>query len=382
MKTYTTSNTLTFQCGRQAFCCRNWDICLSREVVERIRALPEKFCKDVEDVSSLYTLTDEKNPLYYAKAVLKEGKCVFLTGEKTCRIFNTLGKEQGNPLCVEYPFFKFRLKDRKTLVTCLSCTSSIQRLFEPPVIQTEEVPENHPSKNWFELPYEVLPFVAFNASLKITWEAYFLLEKYLLSTLSAAQDSPWEFRRSMSLLQQAFYKEKEGLIREDRMAFLTEKILQKSSAEATLSMDVLFHFIRRKINLYHYPPFEEAVKNILGLEKENPEVLRHPEFISALISWNSVMRNYLYVKIFSNPLNFSKGVEFCWHVLFFHLGFIKLFLFSLWREQKKIEAADLKKAFQTVERHFLHDARIFEFWGQGRRGERDFHPHSLEAFII
>ena len=382
MKTYTTSNTLTFQCGRQAFCCRNWDICLSREVVERIKTHPEKFCGDSEEISSLYTLLDEKNPLYYAKASLKEGRCVFLTGENTCKIFNAFGKEQGNSLCVEYPFFKFRLKDRKVLVTCLSCTSSIERLFETPAIQTVEVPGEHSSRTWVEMPYEGLPFVTFNPSLRMTWEAYFLLEKHLLRGLSSCQGSPWNFRSKFSTLQAIFFFYKERMIEEEKMLHLTESLSERMPAKEIPSLAVFFHFIHRKINLYHYPPFEKAVKRILCLEKENPGVLQDPEFISSLVSWDSVFQNYLYVKMFSNPLNFSKGVEYCWHVLFFHLGFMKLFLFSIWKEQKRLEVSDLKNAIQTVERHFLHDSRIFQFWGQGRRGEGDFHPHSLRSLII
>lgn len=382
MKTFTTSNTLSFQCGRQAFCCRNWDICLSREVVEKIKSSPEKFCSEGESPSSLYSVTDENDSQYYAKAVLKGGRCAFLTGENTCKIFNYFGKEKGNPLCVEYPFFKFRLKERKTIVTCLSCTSSIQRLFEPPEIRIEEVPAAHSSESWSEVPYDILPFIYFNSLVKMTWEAYFTLERYLLSTLPADKESPWEYRLKLSMLQQHYYEEKETLMDEDRMIVFLKELPGMACQRSQVSLNVFFHFIHRKINLYHYAPFEEAVKNIIALENESGFDLNAPEFIQALSAWNGVFRNYLYIKIFSNPLNFSKGVEFCWHVLLFHLGFMKLFLFSLWREQKKIEAGDVKKAIQTVERHFLHDSKIFQFWGQGRRGERDFHPHSLESLII
>ena len=380
MKTYATSNILLFKCGRQGFCCKNWCISLSREVFEAIEKDPSNVFSDLEDVPEYAERSDGKSEERYAKTKLVEGKCVFLDSSNSCRIFKAFGKDKGNPLCLSYPFFKLLLKGRVQISTALSCTSETEALFEPHSLSQVELPPDHEQRIWPVTDFSNHEAVIFSDGKSLDWEAYFHLEKTLLESIGKENVSLGEILGLLASLHSSLLKNPKPLLEVKDLIPLFQNRAEEISP--TNKAETLFTFIQRKINLYHFQPFIDSTQAILSLDPQHVFGKDRPDFEKAFNRFEPALKKYLLIKLFSNPLNFTKSVQFFWHTLFFHLSFIKIYSYSQWKQEKGLTRETVLEGIRTTERNFLHDSRVFEFWGQGRRGTKDFGESSLASLIL
>ena len=354
----TTSNFLSFRCGRQAFCCQQWDIFLTRDLVERFSRDYKQIFPDLSNPSECFTLLKPSHPIYYAKSKLKEGRCIFLDEKKECRLFNFYGIPEGNPLCIVFPFFKIKLPHQTVLTTTLSCSSEIRKLGDP-LYHPITLKDDHPAHSWFYTDFSTLATVPFHSTKKFSWNDFESLQNDLFSLLK--NNNPWNLRLQLSQNQKNIYA---------------------SSISEKGSLLPLFSFLQRKINLYHQDSFEKRVAPLLQMHPTSPWGQDHLSFENELIKWNSFFSNYCLLKIFYNPLQFTRGIEYFWHVLLFCLLYIKMELFLSWKNHGKLTLERVSEIVQWTEKNFHHDARLFEFWGEGRRRNQDFFPGSLDRFIL
>ena len=379
MNIFTTSNKINFSCSKKAHCCVSWDIFLSKEIIRKIQQEKNSF-PVLKEHPDFFTIVNEDNPIYYATVKLKNNKCLFLNEDNSCSIFNVFGKNNGNPLCLHFPFMKLKLKDRYVIMTSLACLSQIESLFDEHNIKLITTTDDD-NKSWPVIPFNHMETVHFSKDIYFSWDAYYLMEKFFLDKTLNPDISIWQLMFSLGIFHNQIIKSNISCFSSDTIKKVLNE-LQFDDFTASDSIEEILFFIKRKINMYNFPPFIELVKDMLNLAENNIFSDNRVDFQQELSKWDLQFKKAFAIKFFSNPSNFLMSIQFFLHVIVFYFGFIKLFLFPYWIKNKTLKKGDISLAFQNVEQYFLHDTSIFKFWGQGKRGSKDFNQESLFKLMI
>jgi len=375
--TFCTSNVPGFRCGRGGRCCRGWDILFSKEVVSRIQNAPKGTFPALNKNKEPFQVVNPDNPLYYATVTIEDTRCIFLEQDGTCQVFNHFGKEQGNPICLSYPFVKMQLQGRIGVSSSIACTSEQKSLFVEKAVTLVSLPDDHESKSWYLLDFSILERICFHDALFLPWQTFYQVETALVS-LAGRETRLWTLLKSWNALYQKIWEQ------EQPPSNLSSWIEDQGAGDHPVQADFLpliKLFVQRKINLYHNPQFQQAVTLIFEIREPDFQNTFSGAFMEVLRPSEPILCRYLAIKLFSNTGNFMKSMAFCWHELWWQLGFILTYAYSRWKSGETLSPAILQDGITLVERHFFHDSRIFQLWGQGRRGRKEFHPDSLGSCL-
>lgn len=130
-------------------------------------------------------------------------------------------------------------------------------------------------------------------------------------------------------------------------------------------------FIHRKINLYHYKPFEDDAIPFLTWLK----TLTFPITLSTQES--NYAKRVLMMKHFSHISFFNFSILPVWHQIVWLC--VCLILKKRYLESTFTLPSEeaLYSATQWVEKNFYHDKAVFELWGKGKRGSKDLQDFPL-----
>ena len=381
MPTYCTSNINHYTCGRQAKCCRGWDILFSRDIISRIEADKEAF-PVLKDYPEFYQVVNPGESIHYAGVTIVDGHCLFLNEDNSCQLFNHFGKSAGNPVCLSYPFTRMELPGRHAVSSALSCASEQARLFQDDVVFIMQVATHVEHEKLHCLDFSKLESVLFLADKNISWNIYFQLEEQIINTLGR-QKNIWNVIRIVCGLYETLLKTDKPILMADALNINLDSILATNCPGSKQAFQKLSFFIKRKINLYNNQLFKDAVKSLLALESYFMEGgCLTQDFREEFQKFEPAVCKYLAIKLFSNTAIFQNSLAFCLHTLLLYISFIEAYCFASWRESQMLDQGSVSLAINLVERHFFHDAALFTFWGKGVRGAADFDENSLQSLVL
>ncbi len=385
MITYTTGNTKNFVCNsdENCYCCKSWGVFISEKSMKDILSDKINF-PEYSSSDEFCSVVNNLNPIYHALLKMKDGKCIFLDKTDKCKLFNIFGKENGNPLCLSFPFLRVKLKDRYCIVSSLTCPQISKEIFSENNLVIEELQESEIHNKWPTIILDTNEYVCFSqiSNTYMTWDAFHYLENSLINNATySSKTALWDTLYQLALINNKLMNLSNSIVDCQYVENVLREVSNKKVSYSESTECILF-FLERKNNLYKNTPFKRISEEILNNENLFPNIQNGGLFREYLKSFDSVLKKLFILKLFSNPSNFLVSVQFSWHVLLFYFSFLKLMLYSKWLANKTLTNADITQAIQTIERHFIHDPKVFQFWGQGKRGQNDFSRDSLFKFII
>jgi len=167
---------LCFECRRDGDCCRNWDIPVEPDEVERILTADWRSCSALGP--------DDDSPFLYPRkgkgghVVIKriDEACCFLAEDGLCRLHKRYGAEAKARSCQRYPFRFVEAPDGVYVGLSFGCRSVLRNTGLPVEKQFDRVREEflrRPSYHRLAEP------VRFDAATPIEWADYLAIEQAL-----------------------------------------------------------------------------------------------------------------------------------------------------------------------------------------------------------
>lgn len=383
MEIYSTTNFLAFHCTLDAHCCKNWEIFFTKEMIRKILDAGYNTFPQLSNIENFYQIVHPDNSVYYARIKLIDGKCIFLDDhDNLCAIFKTFGKNQGNPLCLTFPFMVLKLKEKEVITNFWSCISEINNLFNNLPVKIENITNINPSKNLsVKLDFSYLDLLCFSPSLTLEWDTFYYLEELLINFALSEKYTIWKILYILCLLNKNFSQFDGKLINTEHIKNILN-LVDNNEIVFSNSAQTIFYFIKRKINLYHNEIFINQTKSILELDLNDIFKNDRNTFQNELSKWDNVFKKYFIIRFFSNSLNFTHSIQFFWHVLLFNFNFIKLKVFTIWKQNHIITDKDISDSIKLLERNFTHDSHIFEYLGKKYSDEGKFDEDSLLKLLV
>jgi hypothetical protein len=278
---------------------------------------------------------------------------------------------------------KLKLNDRYSITSSLACPEVINDLFNDDEIVVEEL-QGGMGNNWPAVLVDDKENVCFSQISKtfLTWDAFYYLEKEFIDRAKKSSSVTLsETLYQLALVNNNFTLQPNTLL---DISYVKDTInlISKSKVVYSESTDRVLFFLKRKINMYQNGSFNDIGESIVKNSELFPNIKQGPLFRKQLREWDNTLKKLFILKFFSNPSVYFVSIQFFWHVLLFYFSFLKLLLYVKWQQNLVITKNDVISSIQIIEKHFIHDKNIFKFWGQGRRGHKDFSPDSLFKFII
>jgi len=306
---------LRYECVRDGDCCRDYDIVVEPEDVERIEAAEWRACSRLAPGAASPCTVLPRQEGQRSAFVRLSGACNFLTGDGGCGLHERYGRAIKAHACRRFPYSFVEAPDGVYVGLSFGCRSIQKNAGRPVEEQFDDVREEF--LRW-PAYHRVAEPVRFDATTPITWPDYLAIESSLDEILGR-EDRPFGqcliaghawlgmLRRMLHATKKpsdpgvsqivAFYLERtrtEGFARAFRIAersvasratkrmLLGSFVLFRTAAlrggsrfvvAARLLLENVRHWLR--LGSFRFPPFEEAIS--WRKFRPDPAALNTPE---------------------------------------------------------------------------------------------------------